>query len=123
LCRASTSYDNAKSKGVDGIGTGACPSSARSNFTSRQQPTCDDKPGHDEKSTSVRVHHESFSITSAMAAAMAEKERSAARPLTNLSGKGRNRSGANKTGAPPPITAAYHGMVCQAKRRPMNSER
>jgi hypothetical protein len=33
---------------VDGIGTRACPSSARFNLTSRQQPTCDDKPGHDD---------------------------------------------------------------------------
>jgi len=33
---------------VDGTGTRACPSSAMSNAASRVNPTCGDKPGHDD---------------------------------------------------------------------------
>src|SRR5438445_13477004 len=48
LVRASTSCFSHCIKDVDGIGTRACPNSARLSVASRVNPTCDDKPGHDD---------------------------------------------------------------------------
>src|SRR5262249_39515099 len=54
LFRASTSWAAAK-RGVDGIGTRACPSSALLRVASRVDPTCDDKPGHDDAGDDASV--------------------------------------------------------------------
>ncbi len=46
--------DNLAPPNRDGAGTRACPRPARSHATSRVNPTCGDKPGHDERRISGR---------------------------------------------------------------------